>query len=99
MLPGSARVALVKSATRFGKFSTCSGLGVNLTTMNIKGISPALRNEDGSAADVAVVEIADGGLEVVKGVLLRVQVHRTAGGQRHQIAQVVVGHQVADEVD
>src|SRR6059058_6005238 len=34
-LPGSDRVALVKSATRCGKFSTCSGLGVHLTTMKI----------------------------------------------------------------
>src|SRR5690606_40160754 len=50
--------------------------------------------------DVAVVEIGDGGLEVVERVLLGVQVDRAAAGQRHQVAQVVVGaDQVADEVD
>src|SRR4051794_12426219 len=44
-------------------------------------------DEDCSAADVAVVEIGDGRLEVVERVLLRVEVDRTAGGQRHQVAQ------------
>src|SRR6201746_206510 len=57
-------------------------------------------DEDGASADVAVVEIGDGRLEVVELILLRVQGDRTAGGQRHQVAQVVVGPaEVADEVD
>src|SRR6187402_1673538 len=59
-LPGSARVALVKSATSFGKSSTCSGFGVHFTTMKITVNHCSLRDEDGSATDVTVVEIADG---------------------------------------
>ena len=84
-----------------GKLSTYSGLGLNLTTMKIIADHPSVtRGEDRPAADVAGVEIGDGGLEVVERVLLGVQVDRAAGGQRHQVAQVVVGaDEVADEVD
>src|SRR6202165_4835088 len=57
-------------------------------------------HEDGPSPYLAGVEVVDGRLEAVEGVLHGVQMDRSAGGEHHQLAQVVVrADEVADEVD
>src|SRR5436190_13905441 len=89
------------------RVSTCQDLGFAET-----GCAPeqyvafkshlvaALGDQDGAAAYVSGVEVVDGRLEVVESVFRGVQRDGAAGGQRHQVAQVVVrADKIADEVD
>src|ERR1700694_305865 len=56
--------------------------------------------EDGPSPYLAGVEVVDGRLEAVEGVLHGVQMDRSAGGEHHELDQVVVRtDEVADEVD
>ena len=99
-LPGSLRVASVKSATRSGKLSTYSGFGLNLTTMKIMSRSSlyGVRMARPRTLPESRSSMAD--WKSSSCVLLRVQVHRAPRRECHQVAQVVVGpDQVADEVD
>src|SRR5882757_7449984 len=85
---------------RSDSLSAPDPIGRRVASGRFMSARPMSGHEDRAPAYLAVVEVVEGLLEVGERVGGGVQGDLPAGGQHHQLGEVVVAaHQVADEVD